>query len=86
MRLQALGGTSISKVDRAANGTDDGVVDELSSGYIRRAKDIMPRQGRDFPWRMVMDYKHDKKVLLSDPIEDGILQFSGATAGTPVPT
>ncbi|MFD8996305.1 flavin-containing monooxygenase [Streptomyces abikoensis] len=85
LRLQALGGTSISKVDRAANGTDDGVVDELSSGYIRRAKDIMPRQGRDFPWRMVMDYKHDKKVLLSDPIEDGILQFSGATAGTPVP-
>lgn len=85
LRLQALGGTSIS-VDGEARGTDDGVVDELSSGYIRRAKDIMPRQGRDFPWRMVMDYKHDKKVLLSDPIEDGILQFSGVTADTRVPT
>ncbi|MER5638038.1 NAD(P)/FAD-dependent oxidoreductase [Kitasatospora sp. NPDC002227] len=62
-------------VDRGANATEAGVVDELSSGYIRRAKDIMPRQGRDFPWRMVMDYQHDKKVLLTEPVADGILEF-----------
>ncbi|GAA2976714.1 hypothetical protein [Kitasatospora sp. NPDC006786] len=41
----------------------------------------MPRQGRDFPWRMVMDYRHDRKVLLSDPIEDGVLRFTGAPDG-----
>ncbi|MFF2747206.1 flavin-containing monooxygenase [Kitasatospora sp. NPDC058048] len=80
--MDATGQTVAVPVDRAANATGDGVVDELSSGYIRRAKDAMPRQGRDFPWRMVMDYRHDRKVLLSDPIEDGVLRFTGAPDGS----
>ncbi|MGW3183087.1 flavin-containing monooxygenase [Kitasatospora sp. NPDC001119] len=75
--LDATGRTVAVPVDHAANATDEGVVDELTSGYIRRAKDVMPRQGREFPWRMVMDYHHDRKVLLSDPIEDGVLAFGG---------
>ncbi|GAA2744162.1 NAD(P)/FAD-dependent oxidoreductase [Kitasatospora cinereorecta] len=79
--LDTTGRTVAVPVDRAANATAAGVVDELSSGYIRRAKDIMPRQGRDFPWRMVMDYRHDRKVLLSDPIADGVLEFHGRLDG-----
>ncbi|MER7706382.1 NAD(P)/FAD-dependent oxidoreductase [Kitasatospora sp. NPDC097605] len=78
--MDATGRTVAVPVGRATDATDAGVVDALSSGYVRRAKDIMPRQGRAFPWRMVMDYKHDRKVLLRDPIEDGVLRFSGPTA------
>ncbi|WP_345701316.1 NAD(P)/FAD-dependent oxidoreductase [Kitasatospora terrestris] len=73
--LDTIGRTVAVPVDRGANATGDGVVDSLSSGYIQRAKHVMPRQGRDFPWRMVMDYKHDRKVLLSDPVDDGVLEF-----------
>ncbi|MFJ6773502.1 hypothetical protein ACIQOV_21535 [Kitasatospora sp. NPDC091257] len=80
--MDATGRTVAVPVDRAADATGDGVVDELPSGYIRRAKDAMPRQGRDFRWRMVMDYRHDRKVLLSDPIEDGVLRFTGAPNGS----
>ncbi|MBO1413301.1 NAD(P)/FAD-dependent oxidoreductase [Streptomyces sp. FH025] len=83
--MDETGRTVAVPVDRAANATDDGVVDELSSGYIQRAKGVMPRQGRDFPWRMVMDYRHDRKVLLSDPIEDGILEFRGAPGDSRAP-
>jgi monooxygenase len=58
---------------------------ELSSGYLQRGAHLMPRQGREFPWKSVQDYRHDKKVLLSDPIEDGVLSFEAARAKEPVP-
>jgi cation diffusion facilitator CzcD-associated flavoprotein CzcO len=57
-----------------------GKSEELSSGYLQRGAHLMPRQGRDFPWRSVQDYRHDKKALLSDPIEDGALTFEAAPA------
>ena len=46
----------------------------------RRARAVVPRQGRRDPWRMEMDYKHDVQVLLHDPIDDGVLEFSEAPA------
>jgi monooxygenase len=69
--------------DRGANLLDQSVLDILDSGYARRARAVMPRQGRSDPWRMEMNYKHDTKVLLHDPIEDGILEFSESPAETP---
>jgi hypothetical protein len=36
----------------------------------------MPRQGREVPWRMLMDYARDRPMLLSEPIVDTVLQFS----------
>ncbi|GHE76082.1 putative FAD-containing monooxygenase MymA [Amycolatopsis deserti] len=69
----------VTPVDRGDNATDASVADgELTAGYILRAAGELPRQGRGFPWRMVMDYKHDRKVLLEDPIDDGILEFTPA--------
>jgi cation diffusion facilitator CzcD-associated flavoprotein CzcO len=53
---------------------------ELSSGYLQRGAHLLPRQGRGFPWRTVQDYRHDKKALLSDPIDDGVLTFEAARA------
>jgi len=55
--------------------TDDGMLDQLQSGYVQRAKDIMPRQGSKLPWKVLMHYEKDAKMLLDDPVDDGVLRF-----------
>lgn len=54
---------------------DESVMGNLTSGYITRAKDAMPRQGRQAPWRVTHHYSSDKVVLLEDAVDDGILSF-----------
>ena len=51
------------------------VMDEMAAGYVQRAKDILPRQGKNHPWRVLNKYEVDKKTLLKETINDGILQF-----------
>jgi len=58
---------------------DDGMLDQLQSGYVQRAKDIMPRQGSKLPWKVLMHFEKDSKMLLQDPVVDDALEF-GATA------
>jgi monooxygenase len=55
---------------------DDGMLDQLQSGYVQRAKDIMPRQGAKLPWKVLMHYEKDSKMLLEDPVEDDVLKFA----------
>jgi len=47
----------------------------LSSGYIQRAQQGIPKQGAVQPWRLDQNYRKDKKRLRGVKIEDGILQF-----------
>ena len=47
----------------------------LDSGYIHRAKDILPKQGDQFPWRLYQNYILDYKVLRLNSIKDKRLQF-----------
>ncbi|WP_445749654.1 flavin-containing monooxygenase [Polaribacter sp.] len=47
----------------------------LDSGYIHRAKDILPKQGDQFPWRLYQNYILDYKVLRINSIKDKRLQF-----------
>lgn len=54
---------------------DDGMLDSLKSGYVQRRKNLLPRQGRTQPWQVRMHYPSDRRVLLKDPIEDGLLRF-----------
>jgi hypothetical protein len=56
----------------------DGMLDSLKSGYVQRDKDAMPRQGRKLPWRVLMHYERDRKMLLRGRVEDGVLRFGGA--------
>lgn len=53
----------------------EGILDEFSSGYVQRATHLMPKQGKQAPWRIDMHYENDKRVLLKAPLEDGILVF-----------
>lgn len=57
---------------------DEGILDSLSAGYIQRGKHRLPRQGRKYPWQILMNYRADKKMLLEDAIEDDRLIFTSA--------
>lgn len=48
----------------------------LDSGYIHRAKDILPKQGDQFPWRLYQNYILDYKVLRLNAIKDKRLLFN----------
>jgi monooxygenase len=63
--------------DTENSALDMGMLDQLQSGYVQRAKDAMPRQGSKSPWRVLMHYGQDSKMLLEDPVDDGLLQFEG---------
>ena len=64
--------------------TDIGMFDQLNSGYVQRAKDTLPRQGSKHPWKVLMHYEKDSKMLLEDPVDDGLLQFGGTAVGAAV--
>ncbi len=84
--MDKTGATVVVAADASAQAIDESILSgELSSGYLQRGAHMLPRQGREFPWRSVQDYKHDTKALLSDPIDDGVLSFESARAKEPVP-
>lgn len=62
--------------DLEGSALDDTIMGGLSSGYVRRARDTLPRQGRKLPWAVLHDYKRDKVMLLNDAIDDGNLEFA----------
>ena len=73
--LDAKGLSSFCPHDEHDNRTGQSVMGNLTSGYLVRANDRMPRQGRDGPWRGAHHYPSDKATLLTAPLEDGVLSF-----------
>ena len=53
---------------------------DLSSGYIERAKDILPKQGNKTPWKLYQNYALDIVALRYGSVEDGTMAFSGPQA------
>jgi hypothetical protein len=47
----------------------------LTSGYVQRALDTLPRQSSTDPWRDTQDYLRDRKSIREDSLADGTLQF-----------
>ncbi len=76
--MDKKGYTQVVAQDRDNSRTEETVMGGLNSGYIRRALDQLPRQGRKRPWRIVQDYLSDVPILRYAPIEDGVLRFSTA--------
>ena len=54
---------------------EDTVMGSLSSGYIARAADVMPKQGKHAPWKVSNNYLADRKELKNAKFEDGVLKF-----------
>jgi hypothetical protein len=50
----------------------------LSSGYIQRVADKLPKQGSKVPWKMHQNYVLDIMSLRFGSVDDGILKFRGA--------
>jgi cation diffusion facilitator CzcD-associated flavoprotein CzcO len=80
--MDQTGVSVATAVDTGSNATDASVLDGFAPGYIVRAIDKMPRQGKADPWRITMHYGKDKKMLLKDPVDDGILQFETAPSAS----
>ena len=55
-------------------------VTDFSSGYFARSFDKLPKNGDRHPWRVLQDYAAEKKILTQDPIDDGVMVFSGPIA------
>jgi monooxygenase len=48
----------------------------LTSGYIRRAASVLPRQGRRAPWKLYQNYALDLASLRFGRVEDGVMEFA----------
>jgi monooxygenase len=55
----------------------------LTSGYIQRAKHLLPKQGARKPWRINQNYALDVMALRFDPIDDGALEFKRRSPASP---
>lgn len=53
---------------------------DFDSGYIKRARHILPRQGSRKPWRVCQDYLQDMLTIRFGRIADDELKF-GARGG-----
>jgi cation diffusion facilitator CzcD-associated flavoprotein CzcO len=52
---------------------DDIIV--FSSGYLQRARPLMPKSARTLPWRLNQDYFEDCRDFRRRPVDDGVLLF-----------
>jgi len=48
----------------------------LNSGYIQRAKDKLPQQGAEKPWKLYQNYALDYVMMKLGKLDDGALTFS----------
>ena len=52
---------------------DDIVV--FSSGYLERARPLIPRSAAELPWRLNQDYFEDCRDFRRRAVDDGVLRF-----------
>jgi hypothetical protein len=54
---------------------EDRPFESFSSGYLQRARGLIPKSATTAPWRIGMDYLADRKEMRDAPIVDGVLRF-----------
>jgi monooxygenase len=59
---------------------DVSIMSSLSSGYVQRGNAVLPRQGRELPWRVLNHYERDRVTLMQDPVADAALEFRKTAA------
>ena len=57
----------------------------FTSGYVERARDILPKQGATHPWRVHQNYMKDVASLKYGKVDDGVMHFARAGVSTHVP-
>lgn len=51
---------------------------DFSSGYIARARHLLPKSASAMRWRLSQDYLRDRAWMKSDPLDDGVLRLERA--------
>ncbi len=72
--LEATGQKVVIPRSAGARSVDESIMNRLSAGYVTRGADNLPRQGDRAPWQVTHDYRLDRKTLLKDPVDDGVLE------------
>ena len=49
---------------------------DFDSGYIKRAVDAMPKQGKEKPWKLHQNYALDIFTLRFGKLDDGVMEYS----------
>ncbi len=55
---------------------------DLSSGYVLRATEWLPKQGDRLPWRLHQNYRRDVRMLRRGELDDEGIEFSAPVAAT----
>ncbi|MGA9583297.1 MAG: NAD(P)/FAD-dependent oxidoreductase [Allosphingosinicella sp.] len=48
---------------------------DFTSGYVQRARDVLPKQGSKKPWKLYQNYALDMISLKFASVEDGVIRF-----------
>ena len=80
-RMEALGADVVVPALPADHGMAEDNVYAFSSGYLERARHLMPKSSASLPWRHNMDYLADAKDFRERPVDDGVLSFEKAGGG-----
>ncbi|CAN7482082.1 flavin-containing monooxygenase [Knoellia sp. LjRoot47] len=76
---------TVTATPRADPGLEEGAPPfELSSGYVERARHLLPKQGVATPWRVRQNYFADRRLMSAGRVDDGTLEFAPATVRPPV--
>jgi cation diffusion facilitator CzcD-associated flavoprotein CzcO len=59
---------------------------DLTSGYVLRAVDRLPKQGDRQPWRLHQNWARDILMLRHGPVEDEAMEFSNAEPAASAPS
>jgi monooxygenase len=51
---------------------------DFSSGYFERARDRLPKQGAQAPWRADQSYLTERRTIGRAALDDGVMRFEGA--------
>lgn len=81
--MEQRGADKAMPLMRAEDEPEEDEMFAMSSGYLQRGKDVMPRTTGAPPWSLGQDYLSDCKWMKASPVEDGILQLSNASAVGP---
>ncbi len=80
--LRSSGDATCTPVAQGVQVSEDSLMG-LSSGYVVRAQDQLPRQGDRFPWRVHQSYVRDLRAMRHDGLGEG-LRFQRAGTAEPV--
>ena len=55
---------------------------DFSSGYVRRAEGVLPKQGQKTPWRVHQNYMKDLASFMFGSVSDGTMEFLRTSEGS----